>query len=302
MKWLLKRLIVRSQRWPRFAGRGGYTGDAAPPAAGEFPQAATEYADHAAFLDNFRGAGLDVLASLRDRVVLDFGSGYGGRTVWYAEHARAAYGVEPFESVVRRSNEFARARGAGNCEFRVGSETRIDFPDAFFDLVISYDVLEHVRRPDAILPEMRRVLRPGGLLFLVFTPYYGMFAHHLNYVTMLPGLHWLFGPRTIVAAVNELIAEEPAIRRLGVSAQPAPSRSFDGRRDVLPTLNGISRRQYLGIMRAIGMEPLFLRATPILEKFPVGGGLGTRVNQLLCAVPGLDEAFAHNLVSVYRRP
>lgn len=45
------------------------------------------------------------------------------------------------------------------------------FPDGRFDLVLSLDVMEHVNRPDLVLQEVRRTLKPGGL-YLFTTPTY----------------------------------------------------------------------------------------------------------------------------------
>lgn len=39
---------------------------------------------------------------------------------------------------------------------------RLTFADASFDVLVTEDVLEHVRRPDAAFREIHRVLRPGG--------------------------------------------------------------------------------------------------------------------------------------------
>jgi SAM-dependent methyltransferase len=39
---------------------------------------------------------------------------------------------------------------------------KLTFPDESFDLVISSDIFEHVRRPFVAFSEVRRVLRPGG--------------------------------------------------------------------------------------------------------------------------------------------
>ena len=41
--------------------------------------------------------------------------------------------------------------------------------DSFFDIVLSFDVLEHIPDVDAHLSEVRRVLKPGGL-YLFQTP------------------------------------------------------------------------------------------------------------------------------------
>lgn len=47
---------------------------------------------------------------------------------------------------------------------------RIDFPDASFDIVLTSDVMEHVRDSDAAQAEIRRVLRPGGA-YIFTVPY-----------------------------------------------------------------------------------------------------------------------------------
>ena len=48
---------------------------------------------------------------------------------------------------------------------------RMTFPDASFDVVHSYDVLEHVEDVEAVVREIARVLRPGGLAMIVLMPY-----------------------------------------------------------------------------------------------------------------------------------
>jgi SAM-dependent methyltransferase len=45
---------------------------------------------------------------------------------------------------------------------QMGDVTRLDFPDAHFDVVLCNHVLEHVRDDRAALAEIHRVLRPGG--------------------------------------------------------------------------------------------------------------------------------------------
>lgn len=48
-----------------------------------------------------------------------------------------------------------------------GTLEALPFPDASFDIVTAKHVLEHTERPLAALADMRRVLRPGGVLLVV---------------------------------------------------------------------------------------------------------------------------------------
>lgn len=50
--------------------------------------------------------------------------------------------------------------------FVLGSATNLPFKDGEFDAVWTIWVLEHVPNPEQALSEMRRVLKPGGLLYL----------------------------------------------------------------------------------------------------------------------------------------
>lgn len=49
-------------------------------------------------------------------------------------------------------------------EGKVGFGERIPYPDQSFDIVFCDNVMEHLDNPDAVLREIRRVLKPGGSL------------------------------------------------------------------------------------------------------------------------------------------
>ena len=65
---------------------------------------------------------------------------------------------------------FCHARGESRVR-KLESE-RLPFADSSVDLITALDVLEHIEDDRATLREIRRVLRPGGIL-LATVPAYG---------------------------------------------------------------------------------------------------------------------------------
>jgi SAM-dependent methyltransferase len=94
--------------------------------------------------------------------LLDLGTHRGDMTLRVAERLGAARvaGVE----LIERHAAVARSRGV---EVTVGDlDDGLPFPSESFDVVHANQVLEHVRRTDVLIREVRRVLRPGGLACL----------------------------------------------------------------------------------------------------------------------------------------
>lgn len=102
----------------------------------------------------------------RGRDVLDVASGEGYGTALLAQVARTAVGVEiDHATVAAASAEFRRA----NLRYLQGDARALSLPDASIDVAVSFETLEHLAEQDAFLSELRRVLRPGGLL-IISTP------------------------------------------------------------------------------------------------------------------------------------
>jgi SAM-dependent methyltransferase len=92
--------------------------------------------------------------------VVELGSGAGANLRYLSPGARLV-AIEPNPYMHAR---LRRAAGRYGIELEIHSVTgeHIDLPDASADAVISSMVLCSVRDPDAVLAEVRRVLRPGG--------------------------------------------------------------------------------------------------------------------------------------------
>lgn len=72
-----------------------------------------------------------------------------------------------------------------NLYFCVSDTTRLPAEDDEFDFVISWSAFEHIEDPVAILQEIRRVLRPHGVLFIQLWPFYHS-AHGTHLVDWFP--------------------------------------------------------------------------------------------------------------------
>lgn len=97
------------------------------------------------------------------RDVLDIGCNTGYGTIRFTPVAGRVVGVD----VSPRAIDAARQRAPdGRPEFVLTSGFELPFPDDTFDLVTSFQVLEHVPDPLAYLREIERVARPGGTVIL----------------------------------------------------------------------------------------------------------------------------------------
>jgi SAM-dependent methyltransferase len=114
--------------------------------------------------------GLAGLADLRDRKVLDVGSGFGLSLVTFALlGAREAHGIEydpDAVAAVARYLPRLPSELAGRVQNREGDAAAIPYPAGSFDVVFSVEAISHYADVPAFLGEAARVLKPAGHLFI----------------------------------------------------------------------------------------------------------------------------------------
>jgi SAM-dependent methyltransferase len=84
-------------------------------------------------------------------------------------------GIDLSPEVLRIAREAHPRQSYPRLEFEQGDVYRLRFPDSSFDVVYAHQVLQHLSRPIDAIHEMRRVLRPGGIIALRDADY-GAFA------------------------------------------------------------------------------------------------------------------------------
>lgn len=134
-------------------------------------------ANSAAYLDPRLGPGLSLL---------DVGCGPGTITVEFADRLAPGrvVGLDASADIIAKAAaDFVRP----TLHFVTGDAYALPFDDDTFDIVHAHQTLQHVADPVAVLREMRRVAKPGGVVAARDVDYAGIIWYPL-----LPGLdRWL---------------------------------------------------------------------------------------------------------------
>jgi SAM-dependent methyltransferase len=204
-----------------------------------------------------RRAVLKMLPSRRGGALLDVGTRIGASRVsgidFVAEHAEAA-----------------RARGVEVVCANI--DDGLPFADEEFETVHANQVIEHVRRSDAFLREVRRVLKPGGLALIStnnFSSWHNVGALALGYQPM---------PAHVS---DELIVGNPL--------DPLRGREHEDGRAHLRLFTG---RALIELCEVHGLERVQLRTAGYYPLPP-------RLGRIMARIDRLHGAF---LVALVRRP
>jgi ubiquinone/menaquinone biosynthesis C-methylase UbiE/glycosyltransferase involved in cell wall biosynthesis len=100
---------------------------------------------------------------VKEKDVLDVACGEGYGSFFMADIARSVVGVDISDEAVQHASVIYKKP---NLTFRQGSAIALDFDEASFDVVVSFETIEHLAEQAQMLAEIRRVLRPDGLLVI----------------------------------------------------------------------------------------------------------------------------------------
>ncbi len=141
------------------------------------------------------------LAMLRDTVgklgglrLLDLGAGMGGFAVAAAREGAQVTACE-YNPAYCQIIALRAARYNLHVPVLNAAGETLPFPEAHFEAVTAWDVIEHVQDPARVLGELARVLRPGGTVLLTAINRRAWIDPHYH----LAGINWL--PRPVAEQI-----------------------------------------------------------------------------------------------------
>jgi|Deesub1362B_J571_1020462.scaffolds.fasta_scaffold00891_7 ubiquinone/menaquinone biosynthesis C-methylase UbiE len=104
---------------------------------------------------------------VKNKIVLDVacGAGYGSHFL-AIKGAKKVYGVDIDENALKIAKTYYVHP---NVEYIKGDVLKLPFPNNFFDIVVSFETIEHISDTEKYITEIKRVLKPRSI-FICSTP------------------------------------------------------------------------------------------------------------------------------------
>lgn len=161
----------------------------------------------------YKDRALELLGLGPGSAALDVACGLGDDVARLKGRCGRAVGVDRSTALIDEAR--ARHEGSG-CEFRVAEGDALPFDDATFDAVRIDRALQHIADPGAVVREMARVAKPGGVVLAV-EPDWGTFLLGGPYSPLLARLErdWVgsFRNPRIGRELSALLADAGVVDR-----------------------------------------------------------------------------------------
>ena len=161
--------------------------------------------------------------------VLELGCGEGGVLKAFINKGCEGVGVELDDSRIEKAKEFLPDDiAAGRLHFVVKDIYYVDVEKDFnglFDIIVLKDVIEHIHNQPKLIGWMKNFLKPAGIIFFGFPPWYMPFGGHQQIckskISRLPYIHLL--PKRLYKWIlnnrKENVEEMMEIRATGISIE-----------------------------------------------------------------------------------
>ncbi len=230
-------------------------------------------------------------AELTGKDVLDFGCGSGTLTLLAAEAGAASViGVDLNPALIAQARELY-APGSQTRFLLAEDSKRIELPDDSVDVILCFDVLEHILDYREIIAEWRRVLRAGGRVFIWWVPWRNPYGHHIESLVPLPWAHILFSERTLIAVCARIYDLPEFAPRWWDQDEHRRKKTNKWRSlERLPDLNRLTIGEFETVCRNVGLQ------IERRELYGFGGSLLARMTRWLTRLPLVREFFCSRVI------
>ncbi len=147
------------------------------------------------------------------------------------------------------------------------------------DVIVCFDVMEHVMEYEAIVREWARILAPGGLVLIWWSVWWHPYGHHLHTLIPLPWVHLMMSDESlfrVCARIYDTPQFQPRIWHFDEGGS-RKSNPYKGRKS-FDDLNKLTIRRF--------------------DQTVIGAGLQLRRKQINSfggsTLPGLKRFLAHS--------
>ncbi len=104
---------------------------------------------------------------VKDKIVLDIacGSGYGAKIMAQAG-AKQVIAIDIDKETIKEAQKNKKEK---NLKYKIGNAQKIDFENEKFDIITSFETIEHLQQPSKYLKELSRIIKKDGII-LISTP------------------------------------------------------------------------------------------------------------------------------------
>lgn len=207
--------------------------------------------------------------SLQGLRMLDLGAGMGGFAVAAAREGAIVTACE-YNPAYCKIISLRAERHSLSLPVANAAGEYLPLPDSCFDVVVSWDVIEHVQSPEHMLAEIARVLRPDGRVLLTAINRRAWIDPHYH----MPGINWL--PRALA---------EWLIRHKGRSKTGSAFRDMQR----LSDMHYYHYPQFVAIAKQYGFSVRDLREELLREGILHSPKRSRRIIRMLLRGVGLEQ-------------